>query len=125
GDLVVAGGVAVVVAIAFLGRAMPASVRFLYVGLGYAYALLVFAAALGLAGVAPVAQLCLTTSLAALGAIAATYLPRVGARAWWAILAVTAVPFALGVAQVVIERSGWTALSTGLIFLLALALVLT
>ncbi|HET8928649.1 MAG TPA: hypothetical protein VFN24_12595 [Microbacterium sp.] len=124
-DLVVAGGVAVVVAIAFLGRAMPAAARFLYTGLAYAYALLVFAAGLGLAGVAAVAVLCLTTSLGALGTIAATYLPRVGARSWWAILAVTAVPFVLGVAQVVVERSGWTALSTGVIFLLALALVLT
>jgi hypothetical protein len=124
-DLVVAGGVAVVVAIAVLGRAMPAAARFLYAGLAYAYALLVFAAGLGLAGFAAVPVLCLTTSLAAIGAIAATYLPRVGARSWWAILAVAAVPFVLGVVQVVFERSGWTALSTGLIFLLALALVLT
>ncbi|HWI31515.1 MAG TPA: hypothetical protein VNT50_08480, partial [Microbacterium sp.] len=47
------------------------------------------------------------------------------ANSWRAILAVTSVPFLIGVAQVVFERSGWTALSTGLIFLLALALVAT
>lgn len=121
----VTAGVAVVAAIAALARALPRRVRFLHVGVGYAYALVVFATALSERGVAGAALVCLTTSAGAVVAIAATFLPGVGANAWRAILAVTSVPFLIGVGQVVFERSGWTALSTGLIFLLALALVVT
>jgi len=123
--LVVWTGAAVVVAIAAVARGIPAGARFVHVAAGYAYALVVFATALRLEGVDTVPTLCLTTSLGALGAIAATFLRRVGPRSWWAVLAVTAVPFGLGVLQVVFERSGWTALSTGLIFLLALTLTVT
>ncbi|MFT4219590.1 MAG: hypothetical protein QM611_03620 [Microbacterium sp.] len=124
-DLVVAAGGGILVCITAVARATPSAIRFLHVGVGYAYALLVFARALNLAGVDTLLLLCLTTSLGAVGAIAATFLRPIGARSWWAILAVTAVPFGLGVLQVVFERSGWTALSTSLIFLLALALVVT
>lgn len=123
--LAVWAGIPAVVAIAAVARTIPRGARFVHVGIGYAYALVVFAAALDLGGVDPVPLLCLTTSAGAVGAIAATFLRRIGPRAWWAILAVTSVPFVLGVVQVVFERSGWTALSTGLIFLLALALTVT
>lgn len=123
--LTVAAGVAVVAATALVGRAMPRPVRFLHVGVAYAYALVVLATWLDRAGVAALPLVCLVTSAGALVAVAATFLPRVGPRSWQAILVVTLVPFALGVLQVVVERSGWTALSTGLMFALALTLVIT
>ncbi|SIT84199.1 SCO7613 C-terminal domain-containing membrane protein [Microbacterium sp. RU33B] len=124
-ELVVGAGVAIVGALAVISLALPARTRFVHVGVGYAYALVVFATALTLQGVGALAVVCLTTSAGALVAIAATFLSRVGARAWYAILVVTSVPFVLGIVQVVFERSGWTALSTGLIFALALTLVIT
>src|SRR5690606_40304055 len=97
----------------------------LHVGVGYAYALIVFATTLDLLGVGTIAMLCLTTSLGAIVAIVATFLRWVAPPFWHAILVVTSVPFVIGVVQVVFERSGWTALSTGLIFLLALTLLTT
>lgn len=118
-------GIAIVVAIAIITRAVPVRMRFLHVGAGYAYALIIFAAALDQFGVGTIALLCLTTSLGSIGAMAATFLRRVAPPAWYATLVVTSVPFVIGVVQVVFERSGWTALSTGLIFLLALTLLTT
>ncbi|HYI32559.1 MAG TPA: hypothetical protein VEX88_03760 [Glaciibacter sp.] len=118
-------GIAIVATLAVIARTVSTSIRFLYVGAGYAYALFVFATALEQVGVGTIALLCLTTSLASIGAIAATFLRWVAPRAWYAILVVTSVPFMIGVIQVVFERSGWTALSTALIFFLALALLVT
>ena len=118
-------GLAIVVTLVVIARTVPAQARFLHVGAGYAYALFVFATALDLLGIGTVTLLCLTTSLGSIGAIAATFLRWVAPRAWYAILVVTAVPFMIGVTQVLFERSGWTALSTALIFLLALTLLIT
>ncbi|MCD2442722.1 hypothetical protein LQ757_10600 [Agromyces sp. SYSU K20354] len=118
-------GIAVLVALTALALEMPAKARFLYVGTGFAYALSVVATVLGTTALGGIAQWCLTTAVALLVAIVATFLPRVGARSWWAILAVAAVPFGIGIVQVVFERSGWTALSTGLMLLLAATLVIT
>lgn len=118
-------GVAVVATIAVVARTIPSQERFVHVGAGYAYALFVFATALDQLGVGTIPLLCLTTSLASVGAIGATFLRWVAPRSWYAILAVTAVPFLIGVVQVIFERSGWTALSTALIFLLALTLLVT
>jgi hypothetical protein len=118
-------GIAIVATIAVIARPVPTPMRFMHVGAGYAYALFVFATALDQLGAGTIALLCLTTSLASIGAIAATFLRWVAPRAWYAILVVTSVPFLIGVIQVFFERSGWTALSTGLIFLLALTLLLT
>lgn len=124
-SIVVAAGVAIVAAVAVLGATMPWDLRPLYVGVGYAYALVVFATALNLLGVGTIALLCLTTSVGSIGAMVATFVRRVGARSWYAVLIVTAVPFLIGVLQVVFERSGWTALSTGLMLLLAATLFVT
>ncbi len=118
-------GIAVVLAIAVVVRIVPKALRFVHVGVGYAYALIVVATSLDQLGFGTIAMLCLTTSLGSIGAIVATFLRRVTPSAWHAILVVTAVPFMIGVVQVVFERSGWTALSTGLIFLLALTLLTT
>ncbi len=118
-------GIAITAAVLVVARAVPVGVRFVHVAVAYAYALVLFATALDRAGVVTIAVLCLTTTFAALSALAATVVRRVDARSWYAILVVTAVPFFIGVASVLSERSGWTALSTGVTFLLALALVLT
>lgn len=116
---------AVAVAVLSLARTASPSVRWLYLGSAYAYVLTASATGLALTGIGDIAVVSLTTVCAALLAILATFSPRVGVRTWWAILAVTAVPFLFGIAQVVRERSGWTALSTSLIFALALTLVFT
>lgn len=118
-------GIGVVAAIALAGAAVPAGIRFVHVGVGFAYALVCIGQALSLTVLGPIAVLCLVTSAALIGAIAATFLPVVGVREWWAVLAVTIVPFGAGILQVVVERSGWTALSTALMFVLALSLLLT
>jgi len=124
-NLEVAGGAASVAVLALLARTVPAAVRPLYVGVGYAYALIVFAAGLNLVHVETIAVLCLTTTLGALTALAATLIRRLSAASWYAVLIVTAVPFVIGVGSVLADRSGWTALSTGVTFLLALTLLLT
>ena len=118
-------GVATLIALGALAAVRPVRWRFLYVGAGFAYGLVLVATALGEAGVGGIAQLCVTASAGLLVAISATYVPQIGARAWQAVLVVSAVPFGIGVLQVVVERSGWTALSTGLMFVLALTLLLT
>jgi hypothetical protein len=124
-SVVPSAGLATLLAVAALAAVRPARWRFLYVGAGFAYGLVLVATALAESGVDGIAQLCLTASSGLLVAIAATYLTAIGARSWQAILVVSAVPFGIGVLQVVIERSGWTALSTGLMFVLAMALLLT
>ncbi|MES1212926.1 MAG: hypothetical protein ABUT11_05210, partial [Leifsonia sp.] len=57
--------------------------------------------------------------------LAATVIDRLPARSWYAVLIVTAVPFLIGIGSVLVQRSGWTALSTGVTFVLALTLLLT
>jgi hypothetical protein len=118
-------GIGTLAALAVAARTVAPVWRFLHLGIGYGYALVLVATALSLAGVGGVALLCLTASAGLLGAIAATFLPAVAARSWQTILVVATVPFAIGILQVVFERSGWTALSTGLMFVLALSLLLT
>lgn len=115
----------VVAAAAVVSLGAPRARRWAHVGAGYAYALLATAAGFGLLGLDAVATTSLTTSAGAMVAIAATYARRVPVHAWWTVLAVTSVPFLVGVVQVITVRTGWTALSTGLIFLLALTLLMT
>lgn len=129
-QLVPVAGVAAIAVLAVVARTIPRPSRFLHVGAGYGYALALVATALSLAGnaltgVGGIALLCLTASAGLLGAIVATFVPAVAARNWQAILVVATVPFTIAVVQVVFERSGWTALSTGLMFVLALSLLLT
>lgn len=121
---IVTGAVAVAVVL-LLATTLPARLRAGHVGVAYAYGLLVVATAFDHLGVETIAVLCLTTSAAALVALAATVIDRVDARSWYAILIVTSVPFLIGVASVIGVRSGWTALSTALIGALALTLLLT
>ncbi|HEY4214506.1 MAG TPA: hypothetical protein VGM84_23725 [Steroidobacteraceae bacterium] len=124
-NLTVAGGALSVAVLAVIARTMPAVIRPLYIAVGYAYALIVFAAGLNLLNIETIAVLCLTTTLGSLTALAATLIHRLPARSWYAVLIVTAVPFLIGIGSVLVQRSGWTALSTGVTFLLALTLLLT
>ncbi len=118
-------GVASIVGLTAVGAASARGIRFIHVGAGFAYALIITSTAFAQAGVGGIALLCLTASGGLAVAIVATYLPHIGARAWQAVLVVAVVPFGMGVVQVVFERSGWTALSTGLMFVLAASLLLT
>ncbi|MFK4835416.1 SCO7613 C-terminal domain-containing membrane protein [Microbacterium sp. ZW T2_14] len=124
-NLTLWAGAAVVASIGVLALTVPRAGRFVHVGAGFAYALVVLATALGRAGADALVVVCLTTCAAGIVAIAVTFARRVPSREWYAVLVVTAVPFAIGVLQVVFERSGWTALSTAVIFGLALTLVTT
>ncbi|WP_165063847.1 SCO7613 C-terminal domain-containing membrane protein [Marisediminicola senii] len=125
GTVTVPAGAAIVLAIGVLSTAMPPGSRAIYVGGGYAYALVVVAAALGQVGVGTIAMLCLTTSIGLVGAIVATFVRSIRPAYWYAILVVASVPFVLGVVQVVFERSGWTAMSTGIMFLFAATLLVS
>ncbi|MGX5680267.1 SCO7613 C-terminal domain-containing membrane protein [Schumannella luteola] len=118
-------GAAGVVVLAVLAFAMPKLTRPIYTGVAYAYALIIVAAAFALADFDDLASFCLTTTVAAVSAIVATLVPRVSGRHWYAVLVVTAVPFLIGVVTVLIERSGWTALSTGVTFVLLLVIVIS
>jgi hypothetical protein len=118
-------GALAVAVLAVLAQALPVRWRALYFGIGYAYALVVFGTALSLAHVEALAVLCLTTTLASLCALGATVTKWLSPRSWYAALIVSAVPFVIGVVAVLLVRSGWTALSTGVTFALALTLLIT
>lgn len=124
-DSRVLAGAAVVAVLFAVARTVPAKVRPVHVAVGYAYALVIVAAALDLARFETIAVLCLTTTVGALTALVVTLVPWFRAGSWYAVLAVTAVPFAIGIVSVFIDRSGWTALSTGVTFALLLAIMLT
>ncbi|QAY72525.1 hypothetical protein ET445_03380 [Agromyces protaetiae] len=124
-DLTVPVGIAAVAVLLIVARPFRSPVRVVHHAVAYAYALVVLATALDRAGLELIPVLTLVTSAGALFALAATLTPRVDARNWYAVLGVTSVPFLIGVGSVLVERSAWTALSTGLIFLLAFTLVLT
>ena len=124
-SLAVASSAAVLVALAAVARCAPALARPVHLALGYGYALVIVATALSLLGIGGPALLSLTATVGLLGAIAATFWHRLDATRWFAVLAVSSVPFALAVGLVVVERSGWSALSTATMLLLAVSLLLT
>jgi hypothetical protein len=119
------GGGCAVAAWAVLIIAMPRRARPTYAGVGFAYALIVLAHILQLAHLETIAILSVTAATASAVAIAVTLVRRVPAGYWYAILIVAAIPFVGGVVDVLFVRSGWTALSTGVTFALALTLLLT
>ncbi|MCU1471318.1 MAG: hypothetical protein JWQ39_2467 [Glaciihabitans sp.] len=123
--LSVVGGAAVVAVIIALAQTVPKALRPVHAGIGFGYALIIFAHALALTHIESIAVLCLTTSFASLVAIAVTLAKRLGAGLWYAILVVTMVPFMIGIISVLFVRSGWTGLSTAVTFALALTLVVT
>lgn len=125
-SLTVPAGVAIVAVLFAVAATVRTKDHPVHVGVGYAYALVLVARALDLTDqLSTVAVFSITTAVGAVGAIAATLIRKLRAPAWYAVLAVTAVPFLIGVGIVVVDRSGWAALSSGLIFCLALTLLLT
>jgi hypothetical protein len=123
--LSIAGGAGVVLIVVAVAQTLPAKLRPAHTAVGFGYALIVIAHALALAHLDTIAVLCLTTAVASLFALAVTLVRRLSAGFWYAILAVTLVPFLIGIVSVLFVRSGWTALSTGVTFALALTLVIT
>ena len=119
------GGAAVLVAMVAVTLAVPFVLRPLHTAAGFAYALIVFAHVLQLSHLETIAIFCLTTTLASTTALVVTLIRRVTPRFWYAILIVTSVPFVIGIVDVLFKRSGWTALSTGVTFALAVTLVVT
>lgn len=124
-SITVATGVLVVGALFLVSRAIAPRFRLLYTAVGYAWALITLATALNLLKVDPIPLLCLVTVAAGLTALASTVTTVLRPASWYAVLIVTAVPFLIGIGSVVFERSGWTALSTAVILLLAISLVFT
>lgn len=118
-------GAAVVLVLAVLAQTTAARWRSVYFGIGYAYALMVVATALNLAEFETIAVLCLTTTLGLLFALFVTLTTWLSPRSWYATLIVTSAPFLIGIVAVLLVRSGWTALSTGIAFALALTLLTT
>ena len=121
----VAVGAAALVALAAVARAVPRVLRPAHLAVGYAYALVLVASALSLASIEGPAQLSLTATAGLVVAIAATFVRRLDAARWITILVVSVVPFAMAVVLVVVERSGWVALSTSTMIVLAVSLLLT
>jgi hypothetical protein len=120
----VLGGVVVLLGIIALMLRTPRA-RAVYVTVAYAWALVVVAAALSLTTLPDIAVLSLTTAVAALAAVAATLTRWLDVRSWYGTLVVTAVPFLLAIIGVILERSGWTALSTAVFVALLVTLTLT
>ncbi|MDH6181103.1 hypothetical protein M2152_001285 [Microbacteriaceae bacterium SG_E_30_P1] len=123
-SLRVGGGAAGLAVIVLLARLVPGPIRPAYTAVGYGWALVVLSAGLALTGLDVIAVLCLTTSTAAVAALIATVAPWPRTAHWYAILAVTSVPFLIGVATVFVERSGWTGLSTSVIVALLIVILL-
>ena len=121
----VVGGAAAVLVTIGVAQTVPALYRPAHAAIGFAFALVLVANALLLANLETITVLCLTTTVASLFALTVTLVRRLSAGFWYAILAVTLVPFLLGVVSVLFVRSGWTALSTGVTFALAVTLLVT
>jgi hypothetical protein len=119
------GGIGIVAAIAVVATAMPRFARPFYVAIGYAYGLSIFAYTLWTRAELEFATvLGLTAVLAALIAIAITLVKAVPVPYWYAVLSVTAIPFVISISSMVFDRELWIGISTGVGFLLAVAIVL-
>ncbi|GHF07915.1 SCO7613 C-terminal domain-containing membrane protein [Pseudolysinimonas yzui] len=124
-SLTVAVGAAIVATLVVLAMALPATFRPLYVVVGYGYALVLVARGLDLLGLDTIPVIAYTATAASVFALVVTLVRRVRAPLWYAQLAVTAVPFVIGVATMIAERTWETALANAAIFALSLTLTLT
>jgi hypothetical protein len=121
----VLGGAVVLGLLLLARRVVPAGVRPYLVGLGYGYALLVLGMTLGWVGLTGVEALAVVSVTASVVAIVVTRLRVVDRSSWWAVLVTTSVPFLLGVASVLEERSYWSAAAAATMLALEAVLVLT
>jgi hypothetical protein len=124
-SLTVAVGAAIVATLVVLALTTPVALRALYVVIGYGYALVLVARGLDLLGLEAIPVIAYTATVASVFALAITLVRRVRAPLWYAVLAVTAVPFVVGVATMIVERTWETALANAAIFALSLTLTLT
>jgi hypothetical protein len=124
-SLTVAVGAAIVATLVVLALTTPVALRALYVVIGYGYALVLVARGLDLLGLEAIPVISYTATVASVFALAITLVRRVRAPLWYAVLAVTAVPFVVGVATMIVERTWETALANAAIFALSLTLTLT
>jgi hypothetical protein len=124
-SLTVAVGAAIVATLVVLALTLPAALRPLYVVVGYGYALILVARGLDLLGLDVIAVISYTATAASVFALVVTLVRRVRAPLWYAVLAVTAVPFVIGVATMIVERTWETALANAAVFALSLTLTLT
>lgn len=116
----------VVVPLVLAARAaLPRAVHPALVGGAYAYALVVGGVWLGWLGFGWVAAVCTVSAAASMTAVAVTVGTRVTRGEWFAVLGVTAVPFALGVYTVVLDRTWWSAGAATAMLVLELVLLLT
>lgn len=106
---VIAGGVLVLGVLLAARRVVLTRVGPWLVALGYGYTLFVLGAGLSWSSLELIAVLCVVSAAAGLVALMCTQISRIGVQTWWAVLATTAVPFLLGVATLLEERSWWSA----------------
>jgi hypothetical protein len=123
--LTVALGAAIVATLVVLALAAAPALRAVYVVIGYGYALILVARGLDLLGLDAIPVISYTTTVASIFALVITLVRRVRAPLWYAVLAVTAVPFIVGIATVIAERTWETALANAAIFALSLTVTLT
>jgi hypothetical protein len=123
--LSLAGGAGAVLVLVAVAQTVPAKLRPAHTATGFGYALIIVAHALALAHVDTIAELSITTAVASACALVVTLVRRLSAGFWYAVLGVTLIPFLIGIVDVLFVRSGWTALSTGVTFALALTLLVT
>ena len=117
---------AVVLALAlFARRYVPTLAHPFLVAAGYAYALLVLGTTLGWTGLSGTEAVAVVSITASVVAIVVTRVRAVGQPSWWAVLVTTSVPFLLGVATVLDERSWWSAAAAATMLALEGVLVLT
>jgi hypothetical protein len=117
-------GLAVIAALVLVARLVPSRARAFHWGAGNTIALGVLAIWLERFALEPIDRLAIVAATGALIAIVATLVRPIPRGAWWAILIVTIVPFLIAVGSVIAERTGWTALSTGTMAVLAVVIVL-
>ncbi|WP_454042011.1 SCO7613 C-terminal domain-containing membrane protein [Cellulosimicrobium sp. Marseille-Q8652] len=119
------GAVAVGALLLAARATVPRSTHAALVATAYAYGLVVLGVTLGWAGLSGVAALCTVSAVASVVALATTLVRHVGRDTWWAVLAVTAVPFVVGVATVATERSWWSVVACVAMLALEVVLVVT
>ncbi len=122
---VLAAAVVVVPLVLAARAALPRAAHPALVGGAYAYALVVGGVWLGWLGFDWVAAVCTVSAAASVAAVAVTTGTKVARDEWFAVLGVTAVPFALGVLTVVVDRTWWSAGAAAAMLLLELVLLLT
>jgi len=120
-----AGAVAVGALLLAARAAVPRGARAPLVAAAYAYALVVLGVTLGWSGLGAVAAVCTVSAVASVVALVTTLVRRVGRDTWWAVLAVTAVPFVVGVATVTTARSWWSVVACAAMLALEVVLVVT